>query len=203
MSEVLKVHQIDFSGDVDGAPELAALAALHAEDIPVAQLLVVPGRIEEEFYRTNNLVPQLQQLFRGLNLTDPDEDELEDVAPGAMRLIEEHYLLDEVVDGFYEAVTVLPQEVRIRRPDSAGKLVRRGRASLLELKRIWARDWSVDALFRRLTASGSIELAERPVLLHAADEPAPDEVRRRASALLGREVRVWVDAGRRVTRLEP
>jgi hypothetical protein len=200
MTEALQVQQIDLTGELDGVPELVALAALQARQLPVAPLLLVPGRIEKEFYLSNNLAPQLRELFTGLHLEDPDEDELEDVSPAAVRLIEQNYLLDEVVDGFYEAVSAMPRELRIRRPGSGGRETLRGRPSLLDLKRTWAQDWTVEALFRRLTATGSVDLAERPVLLHAADEPAGAALLRSATAVLGREVMVWT-AGGMITRL--
>jgi glycerol-3-phosphate O-acyltransferase len=203
MPQVLLVHEAAFAGDEARMPELAALAALQAQGIAVAPLLVISGAVEELFYRSNNLAPQLLQLFAAVDHLNPDEDELEDVAPEAVRLLMQNYLLEEVIDGFYDAVALLPRDLRIRRPGSAGAATQRGRAALLALKRVWAADWTVDALFDRLSATGRIELAERPVLLHATDAPVTGTaMQRRVAAVLGRSVGVNADAAGNITRLD-
>lgn len=157
---------------------------------------------QEEFYRYGNLVRQLHQLFSAVDPADPDEDDLEELAPAAMALVTGSYLLDEVIDAFYETVSLLPAERRVRRPGSAGLEARGSRGSLLALKRIWAADWSFEALEQRLRSTASFAVDARPVLVHAADteslqRPLLDQV----AAALGEQSRVWVTADGSISRL--
>lgn len=189
-------------------PELGALWRLAEAGFKVAPLRVVPDAAEETFYRLNNLPARLSDLFRGLDLSDPDEDDLEERAPEAQRLVRAHFLLDEFVDLFYAGLSGLPAQLRVRRlaaPEVsatssgtgapfAGRVVTRGRPALLALKETWADDWSFSALRARTALQGSVALAAQPVLLAppAQDDTGNAEAAR-ASALLGRRVRLRHD----------
>ena len=182
-------------------PELGALWRLAEAGFKIAPLRVVPDAAEETFYRLNNLPAQLSDLFRGLDLSDPDEDDLEERAPEAQRLIRAHFLLDEFVDLFYAGLDGLPAQLRVRRlaapkiaDTSAGRVATRGRPALLALKEIWADDWSFAALWARTALEGSVALAAQPVLLAPPTQgDAGDADAARASALLGRPVRLRHD----------
>lgn len=185
-----------------GEGELAALAELHRAGLAVAAIIRVPKEAQELFYRHGNLVSRLSQLFRGVDPLDPDEDDLEELAPGAMGLITGSYLLDETVDTFYDSVSWLPPARRIRRPDSAGIEATGDRASLLALKRVWAEDWSFASLSARLASERSFRLEAGPVLVHAADEPAADRrLLGQVERLLGRPVAVHVTEDGSISRL--
>ena len=181
------------------SPELAALARLAAAGIRLAPLRVVPAAAEETFYRLNNLPAQLSALFAGLDLTDPDEDDLEELAPAAQALLRQHFLLDEFVDFFYAGLTGLPQRIRVRRPntpgtEAAGRVVTRGRPALLALKDLWTDDWSFDALWTRTQRTGSVALAARPLVLAPPTQTdAGDAEAGRVSQLLAQRVRLLHD----------
>lgn len=183
-------------------PELDELAELHRSGVAVAPVMVVPAASQESFYRYGNLVRQLSELFLGVDPEDPDEDDLEERAPAAMALVTGSYLLDEVIDDFYETAVLLPEARRVRRPGEAGLEARGQRASLLAVKRLWAADWSFGALCQRLAATASFALEARPILLHAADVPSSDRtLTAEVARCLGRPARVFVTADGAVSRL--
>ncbi len=181
------------------SPELEALAQLGAAGVRLAPLRVVPAAAEETFYRLNNLPTQLSALFSGLDLTDPDEDDLEERAPTAQRLLRQHFLLDEFVDLFYAGLAELPARLRVRRlnapgTEAAGRVVTKGRPALLALKDTWMDDWSFDALWARTTRERTVALTAQPVLLAPPTQTdAGDAEAGRASQLLGQRVRLLHD----------
>lgn len=147
-------------------PELALLVALERAGIEVAPYRVVPAAAEEAFYRLNNLPDQLRSLYAGVDPLDPDEDDLEELAPKAGRLVMTHYLLDEFIDAFYDQTKGLPGRLQLRRSGSADvTLAAGGRPALLALKRIWAADWRPQAVMARLASERSIALAARAVIV--------------------------------------
>jgi hypothetical protein len=173
-------------------PELSALAQLQRAGLPVAPLRVLLPDAEETFYRLNNLPLQLLRLFSDLDPTDPDEDDLEERAPEAQRLIRTHFLLDEFVDAFYAGLAPLPAQLRLRRatppggPLAVGQVALKGRPALLALKHLWAEDWTVEALLSRTAATASVGLSARAVLLVAPEqEPAEASLTDRAAEVLG------------------
>jgi len=192
---------------VDGVhPELGALHRLARTGVKVAPSRLVLADAEATFYRLNNLPAQLRELFADLDLTDPDEDDLEERAPEAQQLLRTHFLLDEFVDLFYAALEGLPSRLRVRRTDelgaaeAAGRVVNRGRPALLALKETWTDDWSFEALWVRVRATGSVALPARPMLISAAQLcDAGDDKAAHASALLGRPVRLLHDPDHGVT----
>ena len=192
----------ELHADPSEPAELGALRRLSAAGFRVAPLRVVPAAAEETFYRLNNLPAQLSALFSGLDLGDPDEDDLEERTPAAQRLVRAHFLLDEFVDLFYAGLTGLPAQLRVRRayspdlaPDTkAGRVVTRGRPALLALKETWADDWSYDALWARTTTDASVALIARPVLLTStAQERLSDAETARAESILGARVQLSAD----------
>lgn len=193
--------------------ELGALRRLAAAGFRVAPLRVVPAAAEKAFYRLNNLPAQLSALFSGLDLGDPDEDDLEERAPAAERLVRAHFLLDEFVDLFYAGLTGLPAQLRVRRPYTsgpytpnpvrAGRVVTRGRPALLALKETWADDWSFGALLTRTARDSSVALTAQPVLLLLpTQESLSDAETARAEALLGVRVRLVGDHALGVTGVQ-
>ena len=181
------------------APELGALARLAAAGVRLAPLRVVPAEAEETFYRLNNLPAQLSALFSGLDLSNPDEDDLEERAPAAQALLRQHFLLDEFVDLFYAGLSGLPPRLRVRRPNTPGskedgRVVTKGRPALLALKDTWTDDWTFDALWARTIKEGTVALTARPVLLAPPTQnDAGDAEAGRASQLLGQRVRLLYD----------
>ncbi len=183
------------------SPELQAVRELQAADWRWSGL-IVGAALEEQFYRLNNLPRQLASAFQGLNPADPDEDIVEEGEEDAVRLIAEHYLLDETVDAFYEALAALPGAVILRRPDShGGRKASYPRGALLELKRLFQDDWRTDALLDRLAVTASLAIDARPVLITPGSESHSEDASGRASELLGRPVAVWLDPHGALTRV--
>lgn len=182
--------------------ELDELAELHRSGLAVAPIMLVPQEAQEGFYRYGNLVSQLSRIFQGVDPTDADEDDLEDRSPEAMSLITGSYLLDEVIDQFYESVAWLPESRRVRRAGTEGLQAHGNRASLLAVKRVWAADWSFDSLLRRLASTGSFSLEAEPVLVHAWDEPCSNRsVSEAVARVLGRQAAVFVTDNGSISRL--
>ncbi len=190
-------------GDQPGTEEteLTELARLQGTGLAVAPVMVVPALEEELFYRHANLVPQLTQVFRDVDPTDPDEEDLEDLAPEAMRLIRESYLLDEVIDRFYDSLADMPVALRVRRPGDPGLTAGRGRPALLALKRVWAAEWQPERMLARVATLGSFALEARPVLVHGTDVPADEALTAEVEGVLGRQVKAFVTGTGLITRL--
>ena len=184
--------------------EVEDLITLAGCGMPVARIVVVPGEAEAEFYRLNNLGDLLLEHFRGVKLSFPDDEDVEDLAPGAESLVNGHYLLDEFIDRFYDAATGMPEELRVRRPGSDGVSASGRRAALLAVKRSWSRVWSFEPLWQRLERNEGLIPPPRPLLLHAAPlEPLPAELSSDASALLGRPLRVLGATSTGISRVVP
>lgn len=170
--------------------------------VPLAERVWIPAAAEETFYRLNHLPPRLTALFAEVASTDPDEDDVDEIAPRARALVASHVVLDDWVDAFYEATGSLGERLEVRRPGAAGRRASRGRPALLALRAVWGEAWSDDAVTRRLRATGTVGLEARPIIVHAAgDGPAEPALARRIADALGgpREVRALSDG--RVTRV--
>jgi hypothetical protein len=87
----------------------------HSRGLAVTPIVIVPTEVERRYYLLNNLPERLRRLFTGVDLEDPDEDDLEDLAPAAVALVRGHALLDEVVEALYGALEPLPTTVVVRR----------------------------------------------------------------------------------------
>ena len=180
------------------AAELARLAG----EVPLAPRVWIPAEAEEAFYRLNHLPPRLRELFAPIASRDPDEDDIEDIAPAARDLLARHALLDSWVDAFYDAVAPLPDRVRVRRPGTPGRTAARGRPALLALRAVWAEAWSDAAVTARLRATGSVALDAAPVLIHdAEDASAAPELAARVAEVLGTPTAVAARDDGAVTRL--
>lgn len=166
--------------------------------------LALGAALEEQFYSLNNLPRQLLAAYAGLDPADPDEDIVEEAEEGALRLIAEHYLLDEVVDAFYEALSALPASVVLRRPDAtSGRRASHPRAALLEVKHLFQDDWRADAMLDRMALTASLAIDARPILVTPATETRDEAASDGASAVLGQAVTVWLDEAGGITRLLP
>lgn len=181
-------------GTGDGG-ELAALATLERAGMRLG-LLVLPAAVEDSFYRYNNLPHRLNDLYRGLDPSDPDEDLLEEAEAPAMALVNEAFLLDEVIDAIYLALRTLPGDLIVRRPGAReGIGSSNGRSVLLALKRLFRSDWRVESVLGRVLSGAGVGMEARPVMVHAAPIARPGSsavTSAEASRLLGREVSVLV-----------
>jgi len=184
------------------AGELAAVAVLERAGLDLG-LVALPAAVEDSLYRYNNLPPRLAGLFRDIDPLDPDEDVLEEAEPEAQALVDQAYLLDEVIDAIYDSLRGLPHDLLVRRADSPGGLpADNGRAVLLALKRLVRQDWAVDSVAERLTLTAGIGVEARPVLVHARAASIDVTVSAEASRLLGRSVAVEVDDTGGVVRVQ-
>lgn len=177
MTALVAPHVLAVAPDELPTPELLCLrfAANHGHNVGVA---VVPSQFEEALYRLNNLPHQLRLLFAELDPADPDEDILEEHEYEAMSLVQGAVLLEEAVDAFYEALTQFAFPLVVRRAGSAtGTEVADRRAALLAIKRLYATDWSYEALETRLEATASLAISPQHVLLHEPLGPPANSVR--------------------------
>ncbi len=182
--------------------EIHDLKRLADTGLDVAPILVVPASLEEHFYRLNNLPAQLSTIFAKIKPKNPDEDDLEDAVPQAQALLKRHYLLDEVIDMFYEGLEFLPERVTVRRSGSEGKTVTKGRPTLMALKDIWTEDWSFEAVLERLERHQTIGLEARATLITAKSTgKAGSEVLKQAKNVLGREVELAVNEVLGITKI--
>lgn len=177
-----RVHTFAEAARLDPAlvgPEAARLAALGDR---VAPGFVLGADFEEDFYVTNNLPEQLRALFAPVNPRRIDEDALEVLCDKAVALLRASYLLDDSVQLFLRAVNragLLGGEAHARRAlDGPGEgpgggavesafAAPPGSALLVAVKKLWARDWTFDAVLDRLDTHGRISLDARPVLVFA------------------------------------
>jgi hypothetical protein len=180
------------------AAELARLAG----EVRLAPRVWIPAEAEEAFYRLNHLPPRLRELFAPIASRDPDEDDVEEVAPQAREMLARHALLDTWVDAFYDALAPLAGRVRVRRPGTPGRTAAKGRPALLALRAVWAEAWTDAAVTERLRATGSVALTAAPVLIHDADDaPAAPELSARVARILGAPTTVAARSDGAVTRL--
>ncbi len=174
--------------------ELHSLKRLADAGLAVAPILVVPASLEEHFYRLNNLPTQLSTIFAKVKPKNPDEDVIEDAVPKAQALLKRHYLLDEMIDMFYDGLEFLPERVTVRRPGEHGKTVTKGRPTLIALKDIWSEDWRFEAVLERLERTQNIGLEARPTIISAESTgKASSNVLSQAKSILGREVELEVN----------
>ncbi|GGR54579.1 hypothetical protein GCM10008959_15410 [Deinococcus seoulensis] len=139
--------------------------------------LLIPATFEESFYRLNNLPERLSRLFSSIRPARIDEDALEPLTAQAQALIRTSYLLDDAAQQFHRALRAAALDhapLHARRPgtlhaESAPHQPpgthASGTAALHAVKRLWATDWSFDAVLERLDSAGSVGLNARPTLL--------------------------------------
>jgi hypothetical protein len=195
------VTRIAVNAPPDAAPELAWLRRAQELGVPIAPMAIVTEAVERDFYRLAHLEPRVRAHFAAVDPRDPDEDDLEDLAPDVAAWVLDAALLVEVVEGFYEAQAGLSARVRVRRSGADGVIAVRGRPALVAVKRTWAADWSPAAIAARLSAGGGWMPRPAPVLVHDADLRPDAAAARAASEALGRDVDAWCDARGRLARL--
>lgn len=189
--------------EVAAEPEVLAMQRLLTAGMPCGWL-VVPAALEERFYRFTNLPARLREAFVGVDPNDPDEDLVEEAAEAAAEAIAQSFLLDEAIDAFYAGLEGLASTVVVRRAGvGPSPTAARGRPALLAWKRLYADDWSVDAVMARLRARRSLALDARPVVVHDAAEHGAPELDARAGQVLGSPVRLRVDARGALVRITP
>ena len=196
-----RLHALDLNLPLTQHPEISALVKLQAAGLVTAEMVFIPPASEEQFYQLNNLPHQLLMLFRGVDLADPDEDDIEELAPQAQALLRSHYLLDEQIEAFYELLKRLPAKVVVRRVsldvlETPSKPVVRGRPALLAVKDLWTDEWSFDALMTRLQQTQTLAPAASPVVVVGAGQQAGDDaLHTQASQILDQAVSVDVLEG--------
>ncbi len=166
----------------------------------VTNILIVSARLEEHFYRSNNLAGQLMKLFENVDFNDPDEDDIEELGPLAQALFKKHFLLDEVIDPFYEALKQLPTKVQLRWVGEKGIQVNSGRPALLAIKDMWSNRWTFEKIMERLERSQSIGVEAKPILIHSPSQGEPIG-HKSASELLGKKVNLVLDAEGKITQV--
>lgn len=173
----------------------------HLQDhYAVSPTLLVPSSVEELFYRSNNLVGQLRNLFQTVDVRNPDEDDIEELEPEALALFKKHFLLDETIDPFYTALKQLPDKLHVRRPGENGLDCIRGRPSLLAVKEVWAKPWTFEGIMSRLEQNQSISIEARPLLIQA--QASGEAIYHEAvSSLLGQKVRLRLDNEGLITQI--
>lgn len=153
--------------------------APYVAEIPAAMLIAAD--YEENFYRFGNLPEQLGRLFVPINPQRIDEDQLEDLCEQAQHLLRTSYLTDDAVQIFYRALGnagLSSGMVHLRRPDAlyaeTAQVTPPGTAALHALKRLWAQDWTFEAVLERLDTHGNVGLEARPTLVFAGPAGQPD-----------------------------
>ncbi|MFC4455480.1 hypothetical protein [Deinococcus sonorensis] len=156
--------------------------ARHAGELAAG--FVIPSTFEEGYYRQNNLPEQLRRLFAPVQPQRIDEDLLEPLCHQAAQLVRTSALLDDDVQLLFRALHHAELDrgpVHLRRPGQ-----RRGEQALARppghevlhaLKRLWAADWSFEAVLERLDHAGSVGLEALPVLVLAGPPGQPDPLR--------------------------
>jgi hypothetical protein len=201
--DALPLPLTDLADRDDDGSELGWLRLASDRGVPVAPIVVVPARVESDFYRWNHLAPRWTQLLSAVDPRDPDEDDLDELLPRAAAWVMEHALLEGAVDAFYAALSGLPARLTVRRPATEGLLAPRGRPALLALKRTWAAEWEVAAVLDRVAAGVGWLPPARPVLVHGAELRHDPQASAAASTVLGRPVSAWSDDEGRIARLAP
>ena len=134
--------------------------------------MLVPAAFEEAYYLGVNLPEQLARLFAPVNPQRIDEDLLDGLCGQAQALVRGHALADDAVQLFYRALKNAGLDsgaLDIQRPDEprreAAQVRPPGTAALHALKRLWAQDWTLEAVLARLDETGGIGVDARPTLL--------------------------------------
>ena len=176
------MHTFEEAARLDPAQVGREAARLGAHTDLVAPGFVLNAAFEENFYLTNNLPEQLRAVFAPVNPRRVDEDALEVLAERAERLVRASYLLDDSVQLFYRALSnagLLGAEVHVRRDGETRAEVAwatpPGQDVLVALKRLWAADWTFDAVLERLDTAGTIALEARPTLVFAGRSGRGDD----------------------------
>lgn len=188
-------------GSFEAVSEIARLRRLAALGVAITPMVVVPARVEHDFYRWNHLPTRVDGLFVDVDPHDPDEDDLDDLAPLAASWVGEHALLEEVIDDLYAVLAGFPERLTVRRPDAEGLAAGRGRPTLLAVKRIWTAEWAPQLLAARAARGEGWLPVPRPVLVHDAGVSPDERLTAEATMALGHPLLAWSDASGRLARL--
>lgn len=147
----------------------------------VAAGFVLSAEYEELFYRSNNLPARLSTLFSGIQPRRLDEDVLEQLCTQAEKMMIESSLMDNSIAQLFLAFKnagLLGQSVIIRREYQAEPLVPYQQTALdtpnkalFALKKLWASDWSFDAVRERFDQFGRCALDARPTIFICGQQP--------------------------------
>jgi hypothetical protein len=151
---------------------------------------VLESEFEMLFYSSNNLPEQLKKLFGTLNPRRLDEDLLERSCLAANQILRGASLLDNTLQKISLALKnakLYPQGHLRREWDSETSetsetipecfefaLEPNDTQAFFALKRLWAADWSFDAVLQRLDHTAHYGLEARPVLFFAGPKPQLD-----------------------------
>lgn len=168
-------HQHEFSV----GREAKLLGAWSSPDI--AKGFVLSQDFEAVFYRSNNLPERLLAIFAGIRPERIDEDHLEECCHRAQMLIRESSLLDNAIQKIGLALSnaaLMGRPGHLRRewlgqnlPEVETYTTQTGSEALFALKRLWAKDWSLDATLDRLDHNRNIGLEARPVFFFEGEKP--------------------------------
>ncbi|BAW02044.1 hypothetical protein TTMY_1667 [Thermus thermophilus] len=134
----------------EGEGEVALLRRAQGLGLPVAPTWVV--RLEEEFYRLNNLKERLEDLFLGVFGVRIDEERLLWAAEEARRAVRESYLLPERAEAFLEALKGRGPFLLRYAGEAEGERASTPQEALFALKRLWTRRFAVEAVLERYPA---------------------------------------------------
>ncbi len=129
---------------------------------------VITARAEEQFYISNNLPENLRLTFQSINPRRLDEDLLEVLCSQAEKRILESAMLEDFIAQVYTAFenSHFADLVLVRRPqEKFFEYAKNKRQVLLELKRMWARDWRFNHVLERLDKTGKIGLDARAIYI--------------------------------------
>lgn len=129
---------------------------------------VLTALSEEQFYVSNNLPENLRELFKPINPRRLDEDLLYELTSCAQKRLLEATLLEDFIGQVYTAFdnSHFTVALTLRRPnDKHLEPVKNKREVLLGLKRLWAQDWSYEAVLLRLDQNGKIGIDARAAYL--------------------------------------
>lgn len=185
------IYWLEQAPPLPGLGEATDLQRLHEAGLAVAPTLVLVG-VEAEFYQLGNLAEQIRGAFAGVFGARLDEEKLERACVFAERLLRESYLLPERAEEIRRALPESPLLVRYA-GEAPFAIEHDRQEALWALKRLWASRWQLEAVLAR----ENLAPPEEATLVQAVGSGfAQDELlSEQASAVLQRQVRVWVSQG--------
>jgi len=184
-------------GQAPSEGEVALLKRTQALGFPVAPTWA--ARLEEEFFRLNNLEERLKGLFQGVFGVRIDEERLLWAAEEAVRAVRESYLLPERAEAFLQALK--GRGPFLLRYAGEGGFQKAGtpQEALFALKRLFWERFRVEAILERYPR---LIPPFTPVLVQEAGEALEDPfLSLDLSRALGQEVVVYAWRGQ-VVRIE-
>ncbi|MGC8905289.1 hypothetical protein [Thermus sp.] len=133
-----------------GEGEPVLLWRAQALGLPVVPTWVV--RLEEEFFRLNNLEERMERLFQGVFGVRIDEERLLLAAEEAQRAVRESYLLPERAEAFLKAFRGRGPFLLRYAGEAEGERASTPQEALFALKRLWTRRFEAEAILERYPA---------------------------------------------------